>query len=223
MRIAIAGAGAVGRSIAQRLLDAGNKVLLIERERAHYRPELVPDADWMFADASELGTLRTAGIHMCDVVIGAAGDDRANLVFALLCKTEFAVSRVVARINNPANQWLFTESWGVDVAVSTPNALVIAVDTAVAIGDIVKLTTTQGSAGNIVEITLPAASGLVGTSLADLTLPADCAVVSVLRDGQLVTPHPNLTFDAGDGIVLVATAAAESDIRTLVRRNRPTG
>ncbi|MCW2647319.1 MAG: hypothetical protein JWP07_3428, partial [Pseudonocardiales bacterium] len=37
------------------------------------------------------------------------------------------------------------------------------------------------------------------------------------------TPHPNLTFDAGDGIVLVATAAAESDIRTLVRRNRPTG
>jgi trk system potassium uptake protein TrkA len=160
---------------------------------------------------------------MCDVVIGAAGDDRANLVFALLCKTEFAVSRVVARINNPANQWLFTESWGVDVAVSTPNALVIAVDTAVAIGDIVKLTTTQGSAGNIVEITLPAASGLVGTSLADLTLPADCAVVSVLRDGQLVTPHPNLTFDAGDGIVLVATAAAESDIRTLVRRNRPTG
>ncbi|MCW2644888.1 MAG: trk/ktr system potassium uptake protein [Pseudonocardiales bacterium] len=223
MRIAIAGAGAVGRSIAQRLLDAGNKVLLIERERAHYRPELVPDADWMFADASDLGTLRTAGIHMCDVVIGAAGDDRANLVFALLCKTEFAVSRVVARINNPANQWLFTESWGVDVAVSTPNALVIAVDTAVAIGDIVKLTTTQGSAGNIVEITLPAASGLVGTSLADLTLPADCAVVSVLRDGQLVTPHPNLTFDAGDGIVLVATAAAESDIRTLVRRNRPTG
>ena len=223
MRIAIAGAGAVGRSIAQRLLDAGNKVLLIERERAHYRPELVPDADWMFADASDLGTLRTAGIHLCDVVIGAAGDDRANLVFALLCKTEFAVSRVVARINNPANQWLFTESWGVDVAVSTPNALVIAVDTAVAIGDIVKLTTTQGSAGNIVEITLPAASGLVGTSLADLTLPADCAVVSVLRDGQLVTPHPNLTFDAGDGIVLVATAAAESDIRTLVRRNRPTG
>jgi trk system potassium uptake protein TrkA len=222
MRIAIAGAGAVGRSIAQRLLDTGHKVLLIERERAHYRPELVRDADWMYADASELGTLRTAGIHMCDVVIGAAGDDRANLVFALLCKTEFAVPRVVARINNPANQWLFTESWGVDVAVSTPNALVIAVDTAVAIGDIVRLTTTQGSAGNIVEITLPADSGLVGTALADLALPQDCALVSVLRAGQMVTPDPKLTLDAGDGIVFVATAAAESGIRTLVRQARPT-
>jgi trk system potassium uptake protein len=222
MRVAIAGAGAVGRAIAQRLLASGHKVLLIEQSRSHYRPELVPDADWMYADASDLGTLRTAGINTCDVVISATGDDGANLVFALLCKTEFAVPRVVARINNPANQALFTEAWGVDVAVSTPNALVIAVDTAVAIGDIVRLNTTQGSAGNVVEITLPATSVLVGTALADLTLPADCALVSVLRDGQIVAPHPTLTLGAGDGMVLVATAAAESDIRTLVRRNRPT-
>ncbi len=223
MRVAVAGAGAVGRSIAQRLLDAGHKILLIEHQRSHFRPELVHDADWMFADASDLGTLRSAGIHTCDVVISATGDDGTNLVFSLLCKIEFAVPRVVARINNPANQWLFTEAWGVDVAVSTPNALVIAVDTAVAVGDIVRLTTTHGNAGNVVEITLPATSGLVGTTLADLTLPADCALVSVLRDGQMIALHPALTFDAGDGMVLVATAVVESDIRALVRRNRSTG
>ena len=93
-------------------LSAGHKVLLIERQRTHYRPELVPDADWMLADACELASLQAAGIHTADVVIAATGDDAANLVFALLCKTEFGVARVVARVNNPDNQWLFTSLGG---------------------------------------------------------------------------------------------------------------
>ena len=126
--MAIAGAGAVGRSIARDLHEHGHKVLLIERQRSHFRPELVPEVDWMLADACELSSLQAAGISTCDAVVAATGDDRANLVFAMLAKTEFAVARVVARTNNPANQWLFSDAWGVDVAVSTPATLVAIVD-----------------------------------------------------------------------------------------------
>src|SRR6201999_1588418 len=99
MRIAIAGAGAVGRSVARELLDNGHKVLLIERDPRKYEPRTVPDADWLLADACELTSLEECGLETCDAVIAATGDDKVNLAAALLAKAEFAVDRVVARVN----------------------------------------------------------------------------------------------------------------------------
>ena len=99
MRIAIAGAGAVGRSVADELVTIGHKVLLIEREWTRYGPSAVPDADWLLADACELTSLQEAELQICDVVIAATGDDKSNLTVSLLAKTEFAVDRVVARVN----------------------------------------------------------------------------------------------------------------------------
>lgn len=136
MRVAIAGAGNVGQAIARALLTAGHRVLLIERERRHFRPTSVPEADWMLADACEIDTLQHAGIETADVVISATGDDRANLVFAMLCKREFGVRRVVARVNEPANDPLFTAEWGVDVAMSTPHMMTTAVEAAVLLPDL---------------------------------------------------------------------------------------
>ena len=128
MRIAIAGAGNVGRSIAQELVDNGHQVMLIERLPRMLRPERVPAAEWILADACELGSLQEADVAGCDVVVAATGDDKVNLVVSLLAKTEFTVPRVVARINHPKNEWLFTEAWGVDVAVSTPRMLTALVE-----------------------------------------------------------------------------------------------
>jgi trk system potassium uptake protein TrkA len=136
MRVAIAGAGNVGQAIARSLLAAGHRVLLIESQHGRFRPSLVPEADWMFADATELETLHNAGIGMADVVIAATGDDQANLVFAMLCKREFDVRRVVARVNEPTNGALFTDEWGVDVAASTPHTLTVAIEAAVLLPDL---------------------------------------------------------------------------------------
>ena len=119
MRVTIAGAGAVGRSIARELLENHHEVMLIERNLAHIDGESVPEAEWINADACELASLEEAGVQNSDVVIAATGDDKVNLVVSLLAKTEFAVRRVVARVNDPRNEWLYTEAWGVDVAVST--------------------------------------------------------------------------------------------------------
>ena len=137
MRIAIAGAGNVGRSIAKELVDNGHHVMLIEREPAHLMPARVPAAEWVLADACELSSLQQADLANCDVVVAATGDDKVNLVVSLLAKTEFAVARVVARVNNPKNEWLFNESWGVDVAVSTPRLMSALVEEAVSVGDLV--------------------------------------------------------------------------------------
>ena len=104
MRVAIAGAGAVGRSIALELVDNNHQVMLIERELSNIDPESVEAAEWVHADACELASLEEAGLETCDVVIAATGDDKVNLVVSLLAKTEFAVRRVVARVNDPTQR-----------------------------------------------------------------------------------------------------------------------
>jgi trk system potassium uptake protein TrkA len=219
MRVAIAGAGNVGQSIARSLIMSGHKVLLIERRRAHYRPELVPEADWMYADACELSTLQEAGVETAHVVVAATGEDRANLVFALLCKQEFNVPRVVARINEPGNHWMFNDGWGIDVAVSTPSSLAAAVEEAVITGDVVRLMTLQHGQGTILEITLPATSVLVGKPLTDFEIPADAALLAVTRAKAVLAPAPELVMQAGDELVLLVATAAEGRVRAHLLRS----
>ena len=111
MRVAIAGAGNVGRSIAGELIENGHQVMLIERQPSpDASPSGCPAAEWVLADACELACLEEADLASCDVVVAATGDDKVNLVVSLLAKTEFAVPRVVARVNRAENEWLFTDS-----------------------------------------------------------------------------------------------------------------
>src|SRR5487761_2775276 len=154
MRVAIAGAGNVGRAIARELLDNGHQVLLIDRDPKALKLESVPDAEWLLADACEVTSLDNAKLNTCQVLIAATGDDKVNLVASLLGKTEYGVPRVVARVNHPKNEWLFDASWGVDVAVSTPRIISALVEEAVSVGDLVRLFTFRQGSANLVELTL---------------------------------------------------------------------
>jgi trk system potassium uptake protein TrkA len=116
MRVAIAGAGIVGRSIARELLENGHEVLLVDKAPSAIKVDSVPTAEWLLADACEMSSLDEAGVARCQVVVAATGDDKVNLVVSLLAKTEYGVPRTVARVNNPKNEWMFNEAWGVDVA-----------------------------------------------------------------------------------------------------------
>ncbi len=213
MRVAIAGAGAVGRSIALELVESEHQVMLIERELSNIEPEAVEAAEWVHADACELASLEEAGMEGCDVVIAATGDDKVNLVVSLLAKTEFAVRRVVARVNDPRNEWLFDDSWGVDVAVSTPRLLAALVEEAVAVGDLVRLMTLRQGQANLVEVTLPAHTPLAGAPVQALKLPKDSALVTILRGGRVIVPQDDDSLEAGDELLFVATSAVEEEIR----------
>jgi len=216
MRIAIAGAGNVGRSIAAELIDNGNQVMLIERSPRMMRPERVPDAEWILADACELASLQAARLETCDVVVAATGDDKANLVVSLLAKTEFAVARVVARVNRAENEWLFTDQWGVDVSVSKPRLMAALVEEAVTVGDLVRLMTFRQSEANLVEITLPPTAPYVGRAVRDVPLPHDSALVAILRGKRVLVPSPDDPLEAGDELVFVVTSEVESDVRSVI-------
>ena len=216
MRVAIAGAGAVGRSIARELVRSEHDVMLIERTLEHVEQESVPEATWVHADACELSSLETASLETYEVVIAATGDDKANLVLSLLAKTEFGVSRVVARVNDPRNEWLFDESWGVDVAVSTPRMLASLVEEAVSVGDLVRLMTLRQGQANLVEITLPDNTPLAGKPVRKLQLPRDAALVTILRGGRVIVPQQDDPLEGGDELLFVASVDVEDDLRAAV-------
>jgi trk system potassium uptake protein len=216
MRIAIAGAGAVGRSIARELLANGHQVLLIDKDGTKVSPDRIPEAQWLQADACELASLEGARLEECEVVIGATGDDKANLVVSLLAKTEFSVRRVVARINHPNNEWLFNESWGVDVAVSTPRVIAALVEEAVSVGDVVRLFSLREGQANLIEVTLPAGAPCAGLPLRDLELPADAAMVAIVRGSRVIVPTADEPLEPGDELLVVALPEAEPAIRKAV-------
>jgi trk system potassium uptake protein TrkA len=222
VRVAIAGAGNVGRSIASELLGNGHEVLLIEREPRSFKVDTVPRAEWLLADACELDTLVQARVQTCQVVVAATGDDKVNLVVSLLAKTEFGVDRVVARVNHPKNEWLFNESWGVDVSVSSPRLLAAVVEEAVSVGDLVRLLTFQKGEANLVELTLPADAPLVGKLVGSIPWPVDVALVAVLREGRVIVPTPDAALEGGDELLLVATTEVEAELDELLggRRKR---
>jgi trk system potassium uptake protein TrkA len=216
MRVAIAGAGNVGRSIAVELLENGHEVLLIDKEPHRIAVDELPRAEWLLADACEIASLDEAGLQRCNVAIAATGDDKANLVVSLLAKTEYGVPRVVSRVNHPKNEWLFNEAWGVDVAVSTPRLMSALVEEAVSVGDLVRVLRFSQGEANLVELTLPADAPLVGTDIGDVDWPEDTALVAVLRGGRVVVPTPNDPLEGGDELLFVAAPDREQQLEDLL-------
>ena len=223
MRVAIAGAGNVGQFIAADLLAAGHQVTMIEKDPAVVeaaRPGL-EDAEWFPFDACEVLSLVMAGLAHADVVVAATGDDEDNLVISLLAKQEFAVPRVVARVNNPKNHSLFTEAWGVDVAVSTPHILRSLVEEAVTVGSMVRVMQFEQGHVSLHAVTLAEESPSVGRTLRDLALPVDAAAVAVVREGHVVVPKEETVFAGGDEVLVVAAEGSESYVREVLVGEAP--
>ena len=213
MRIAIAGAGNVGRAIARELLDNGHQVLLIDRDPKSLKMDSVPDAEWLLADACEITSLDKAKLDTCQVLVAATGDDKVNLVASLLGKNEYGVPRVVARINHPKNEWMFDSSWGVDVAVSTPRIISALVEEAVSVGDVVRLFSFRKGQANLVELTLPDNSSCIGKTVEEIQLPDNASLAAIVRDGQVIACSAHDVFAAGDELLFVASTEAEEQIK----------
>lgn len=215
MRVVIAGAGSVGRSIARELIRNDHEVLLIDKSLPA-DSDRIPGAGWLEADACEMTALDEAGLATCDVVVAATGDDKVNLVLSLIAKIEFAVPRTVARVNNPRNEWLFDETWGVDVAVSTPRLMTALVEEAVSIGDLVRIFTFQQGRASMVEMTLPDDSPYAGARVGDIPLPPDTVLVGIIREQRPIAPSDDDTLEAHDELLFLTAPDVESDLENLL-------
>lgn len=216
MRIAIAGAGQVGRSIARELAANGHSILLLDRESSVHKIA-AENIQTMQIDACEIDSLSAANLSDCHVMVAATGDDKANLVISLLAKTEFGVSRVVARVNHPKNEWMFDEAWGVDTAVSTPRILSALVEEAVTVGDLVRLMTLRHGQANLLEYTLESDSALTGKRVGDVAWPIDTTLVAILREHQVITPSSDDPLEVGDELLFISVEEQEKALEKLLK------
>ena len=216
MRIAVIGAGAVGRSVARELREKGHEITVVDRAASPARRESMSDMTWVIGDAAELDTLTRAQVDRADVMVAATGDDKVNLVVSLLSKTEFGVPRTVARVSHPSNEWMFDERWGVDVAVSTPRIMTALVEEAVSVGRVVKIFSFAGSPTQMVEVTLPSRSPVVGTTVADMRWPIGAVLVGIVRRGRPLAPSPDDTLTTHDELLFIAEQGALEHLQALL-------
>jgi trk system potassium uptake protein TrkA len=210
MRVVLVGGGNVGTYIARELSSAGHEVLIVESDphrvaqaKLDGKPEGVT---WLQADGCEVSQFVKAEPERADVVVAVTGDDEDNLVISLLAKQEFGVPRVVSRVNNPSNEWLFNETWGTDVSVSTPHLLTALVEEAVSVGSLVRLLSFEGGRVRLSEVTLAAGSPAEGREVKDLGLPRDSTVVA----------RGDTVLHGGDEVLVLVTDDSEDDVRTVL-------
>jgi len=172
------------------------------------------DVRWFIADACEVSSLHEAGLAEVDVVVAATGDDEDNLVVSLLAKQEFAVPRVVARVNHPSNQWLFNEAWGVDVSVSTPHLLTALVEEAVSVGSLVRLLQFQDA--RLVEVRLDDDSPALGQAISELGMPRDATVVAIVRERHVIVPRGETAMQPHDEVLVLVTPESEEAVKKLL-------
>ncbi|QNV39151.1 NAD-binding protein [Rothia amarae] len=215
MIVLIVGAGSVGSSIARELVSHGHQVTILDEKPETIGRTEITGVQWVIGDACELSVLRRAKPELCDVIVAATGDDKSNLVVSLLARSEFGVPRTVARVNNPKNEWLFDDSWGVDVAVSTPRLMTSLVEEAVEVGDVVRLLDLQTSGAMLVEYTVPAGHPIIGHTVSNIQWPEATTLTAILRDAQPIVPTGDEPIVGEDELFFITTAEGEEDIRAL--------
>jgi len=220
MKVVIAGGGSVGRFTAEQLAGAGHEVTIVDNDRAvareHAAEVVAFGGVWQFGDACDVAVLTDAGVSQADVVAAVTGDDEDNLVVSLLSKQEFGVPRIIARVNNPKNYWMFNEMWGVDVSVSTPHLITSLVQEAVVVGSFVRLMDLKGGKAELVEVTLAENSPAANKALVDLQFPRSATVVAIMRDDRVLVPNRDTVLRPGDEVMALITEDAEEAVKKLL-------
>ncbi|HHX65799.1 MAG TPA: TrkA family potassium uptake protein [Chloroflexi bacterium] len=218
MRVIIVGGGKVGTYLATLLLSEGHHVRVIE-VRGEARPRLVadlPEEVVVSGSGTDPNMLESVGVRQTDVIAAVTGSDEVNLVVTGLAKFEFSVPRVIARINNPRNAWLFTPQMGVDVALNQADLIGRLILEEMSLGDMmILLKLRQGQFSLVLEKVHPQALA-VGRALNELELPRDCALVAVIRKGQLFIPRGDTVLQPVDEVLAVVPSSEQAALAAVL-------
>ncbi|GGZ19752.1 potassium channel family protein [Streptomyces poonensis] len=213
MNVLIAGAGRLGTRVARVLAASGSDVTLVDADEerlAALRGRC--DARLVVGDAAEAAVQERAGAARADLLVAVTGRDEDNLVISYLAKRRFAVPRVVARVNDDDNAWLFDRRWGVDVAVPAAAPLVSLIEEATSATDTVALLRLSTAGVGIIETAITEQSKAAGRRLGDIGLPEGTLVATVVRSGTPTVPDPSMRLEPGDELLLVSHSAGEQEI-----------
>lgn len=220
MFVIIAGGGRTGTELAKSLLAEGHRINIVE-ERAYIVDRLkmeIPPEMIILGEASSPVVLESAGITQAQVLAAVTRDDEANLVISTLARYEFGVPRVIARVNNPKNAWLFTPEMGVDVALNPAALLSKLIVEEMSLGDMMTLLKLRKGEFSIVEEKVHPQALVVNQPLRSIHLPGQSRVVAILRKGQLIIPDGDTTFQPVDEVICLTHSTQLAELARLLGR-----
>ncbi len=207
MFVLIAGGGRTGARLANLLLNEGYKVRMVENRTpllARLHQELATEIIYE-GNPIDPSILEQAGIRDCHVLAAVTSDDSSNLALCFLAKTMFEVPRTIARVNNPNNAWLFGPKFHVDVALNQADVLAHLIQEEMSVGDMMTLfQIRRGQYSGVEEKVAPGAKG-IGVALRDMGLEQQCVIAAIIRQGKMMLPRADSTFEEGDEILAVAS------------------
>lgn len=218
----IVGGGQVGTYLASLLLAEKHQVMIIEqrKDRVNSLKETLPSEIVMLGSGTDPNTLEAAGIHRADVIAAVTGTDETNLVICSLARLEFKVPRIISRVNNPKNAWLYTPEMGVDVALNQADLLGRMIIEEMSLGDMMTLVKLRKGLYSLVEEKVDPDSTANGKSVQNLNLPPRCLFAAILRKGELILPHGDTILQSADEVLAVVHS---SELQHLAAILGPTG
>ena len=224
MIVLIVGGGNTGSYLAKLLCEAGHQVKVVESRPAvleRIKDEVPPDSI-IEGDGSSPQTLEAAGIHNANVLAAVTGSDETNLVITSLAKFEFNVPRVIARLNNPKNAWLFTPEMGIDVALNQADILARLVAEEMSLGDMMTLLKLRKGEYSLIEEKVHPLSPAASKNLRDLVIPSECVIVAIIRKTKLLIPHGDTILQPADELIALVHASQLKQLATLLGPKEPT-
>jgi trk system potassium uptake protein TrkA len=216
--VIIVGGGKVGSHLASLLIQEGHEVKVIDERPGvveRLKQEL-PGGAVIFGDGSSPTVLEEAGIRRAKVMAAVTAEDEANLVITTLARFEFNVSRVIARVNNPKNAWMFNAEMGVDVALNQADILARLIAEEMSLGDMMTLLKLRRGQISVVEEKLRPTSKAINVPLKELPLPDDCTIAAVIRNGKVLIPRGAMRFEAGDEALAVVNDVSLAVLKELL-------
>lgn len=218
MFVIIVGGGKTGSQLATQLLSGGHQVKLVEDRPTVLEKlgEELPNEAIIAGDGSSPKVLESAGIQHAQVLAVVTGEDEDNLVISTLGRFEFGVPRIIARVNNPKNVWLFTPEMGVDVALCQADILAKLIAEEMSLGDMMTLLKLRKGEFSIVEEKVHPQAVVVGKALRDIDLPPQCVFAAVIRKGQLIVPNGNTELAPVDEVIALVHASQIAKLAELL-------
>ena len=215
MQIIIVGGGKTGSYLAPILKGDGSSVVVVENRRrvAEKFQANLPDQRVIVGNGTSPEVLERAGVMGADVVIAATGSDEVNLVVSTLAKVEYQVPRVVARVNNPRNSWMFNESMGVDVGINQADLIARSVQEGLDMEDVFTIMRLGKDDHALVQVEVRPGSGAVGRRVSDLSLPDQTVIIAIDRAGDIIVPNGDTGLCEGDNVLAFTSAAARQERR----------
>jgi len=218
MFVIIVGGGKTGSHLAELLLAAGHKVRVIDRRPEvieKLKAELPPDTA-VRGDGADPKVLIEVGIKNAQVVAAVTGDDEDNLVVSTIARFEFRLRRVIARVNNPKNAWLFTPEMGVDVAINQADLMAKLIAEEMSLGDMMTLVKLRKGEVSIVEEKIEEGAFAAGKAVKEVPLPSGCTLAAIIRKGEVITPRGDTVLQPNDEVLAVVRTDQQAELNRLL-------